>query len=68
MFLPEAAEFKDPEPAISEMSGQTFSGVVNRHHVSEANLAGRNVANSRRRDVFESPLFLTSTSQLALKE
>ena len=34
--LQEAAEFKDPEPANSEVSGQTFTCIVSRNHVSEA--------------------------------
>ena len=36
-----AEEFKDPEPATSEVSGQTFACILNRNHVSEANSAGR---------------------------
>ena len=32
----EAEECKDPELAFSEVSGRTFSGTVNRDHVSEA--------------------------------
>ena len=60
----EASEFNNPaEPASSEVSGRTFSCVVNRNHVSRAlnvsraNFLCRNVANSLSRDVFESPGF-----------
>ena len=34
--LQEAVEFKDPKPANSEVSGQTFTCIVNRNHVSAA--------------------------------
>ena len=37
MFYRKAAECKDPELAFSEVSGRTFSGIVNRDHISEAN-------------------------------
>ena len=40
----EAAEFRDPEPADGEVPGGIFNSIVNRNHVSEANLAGLNVA------------------------
>ena len=57
IFFQEAAEFRDPEPAHSEVSERTFNSIVNRKHISGANFSSRNVANSFRRDVFES-LFL----------
>ena len=52
MLFQEAEECKDPELAFSEVSGRTFSGIVNRDHVSEANFSSRNVANSLSRVVF----------------
>ena len=51
-FFQEAEECKDPELAFSEVSGRTFSGIVNRDHVSEAKFSSRNVANSLSRVVF----------------
>ena len=45
-ILQEAAKFTNPKPAFSEVSGRTFSGIVNRNHVTEANFSSRNVANS----------------------
>ena len=44
--LQEAAAFKDPEFASSEVSGQIFKSSVNRNRASQANFASRNVANS----------------------
>ena len=49
----EAAEFKDLEPANSEVSVHISTCIVNHNHVSEANLA-RKFANSSSRNVFES--------------
>ena len=50
----ESVEFKHLESAISEVSGRTCNSIVDRNHVSGANFASRNVANSLRRDVLES--------------
>ena len=55
--LQEAAGLKDPEPVSSEVSGQTVTTIVMRNHVSGANFAGRNVANSLSRDVLGSLVF-----------
>ena len=55
--LQEAAEFKDPEPADGEVPGGIFNSIVNRNHVSEANLAGLNVAS-----LFFESLTLNSTT------
>ena len=52
-FYKKRRNFKDPEPANSEASGQPFSSIVSRNHVSEAKFA-----NSLSRDVFEPPIFL----------
>ena len=46
VVLQKAAEFKNPEPASGEVSGQTFHSIVHRNHVSEAKLASRTVANA----------------------
>ena len=48
-----AVEFEDPGSAISEVSGRTLNGVVNHNHVSEANSASSDVANSVSRDGFD---------------
>ena len=48
--LQEAVD-KDPELASSEVSRRTFNSTVNRNHVSEANVASRNLANYSRHDV-----------------
>ena len=57
----EGEECKDPELAFSEVSGRTFSGIVNRDHVSEANFSSRNVGESLSRVVFGS-LVVNSSS------
>ena len=56
--LQEAVEFKDPELANSEVSGQTFTCIVNRNHVSEAKKSQPQFCQlSSSRDVFESLCF-----------
>ena len=63
MFLQEAAEFEDRKKTACciEVSGRTFSGLVNRNDVSEANHSRRNVANSLVRDAFGSSVFHSSS-------
>ena len=55
--LEEAQEFNDPDPGISEESGQTFTSILSRSDVIAAIFIGHNVAATpSSREAFESPM------------